>query len=67
MQNGMTSVLENRSDIRSGQLRIPLEDRIPRFIFGKLLKDGCHRNARSFDDRLSAANPRINFNAVVHF
>ena len=67
MQNGMTGVHENRSDIRSCQLRIALEERVPRFAFGKLLKNGGHRNTCSFNDRLSATDPRIDFNAVAHF
>jgi hypothetical protein len=66
VQDGMPRVLQGRLNIGLRQFRVAAQQGIPRFITSQLLQYDGHRNTRALDDRLAAANSRIDFNALVH-
>jgi hypothetical protein len=64
--NGMLGILQGRLNIIPRQFRVPLQQRIPRFIVSQLFQNCGHRNPRALDDRLAATHTRIDFNALDH-
>jgi len=66
MQDGLPGIPKGRLNIAPRQLRIAGEKRVPRFTFSQLFQDGRHGNSSALDDRLTATNTRIDFNAFAH-
>jgi hypothetical protein len=66
VQNGTAGVIQDRLNVRARQFRVAPQNGVPRFIFRQLLQNGRHGNARAFDNRLAAANPRVDFDSLAH-
>jgi hypothetical protein len=66
VQNGLPGVLQGRLNIIACQFWIAVLQRIPGITIGQLFQNGGHRNSSALDDRLTAANTRVDFNALTH-
>ena len=62
----MAGVIEGGLNVRARQFREAAQQGIPGLAIGQLLQNDGDGNAGAFDNRLAAANPRIDFNSVAH-
>ncbi len=66
VEDGLAGVVQHRLNVGARQLRVTVQERIPRFAGRELFQEGGHRNACAFDDGLSATDAGRDFNALVH-
>jgi hypothetical protein len=66
MQHTLLREMQGGLDVLPSQLGIARQDLIPGFAFRKLAQDDLHRDAGAPDDGPTAANARVDLNALVH-
>jgi hypothetical protein len=66
VKHGMPGVIEGGLNIRALQFRVASQNGVPRLALGQLLQDDGHGNPGAFDNRLTSADTRVDFNSVAH-
>lgn len=59
VQDGAAGIVQNRLNVRARQFPVAAQDGIPRFVRRQMFQNRRHGDARALDDRLPAANARV--------